>query len=878
MNLNKFTTKAQDIVYSAKSIAEDNNHQYIDNEHLLLACVEQKDGITTSILEKLGVDVNIFKEKIKSEISRMPKIVGYKGPVYFTARASLVGKLAESEAERLKDDFVSVEHIFIAIADDQDRGISYQIFRTFNITRESIYLALMTIRGTQRVSDQNPESTYEALEKYAIDLTKEAQKGKLDPVIGRDEEIRRVIHVLSRRTKNNPLLLGEPGVGKTAIAEGLAQRIFKGDVPESLKNKKLLSLDMGALIAGAKFRGEFEERLKAVLKEIKSAEGNIILFIDEIHTVVGAGAVEGAMDASNLLKPMLARGELHCIGATTLDEYKKYIEKDPALERRFQTVLVDEPTVEDTISILRGLKQRYEIHHGIRYKDTSLVSAAVLSHRYIADRQLPDKAIDLIDEAGAKLRVEIDSMPVQLDEVERRKMHLEIDREALRKDTDESSLEKVAKIEAELEELYQTSKELRTKWQEEKKVLQEIRVVKKELEDIDAEIENAEKKSDFARAAELKYGKKVELQNKIKEHKNKDSSDQLLKEEISENDIAFIVSKWTGIPITKLMEGETEKLLNIKENLHKRVIGQNEAIESVSFAIQRARVGLNDPNKPIGSFIFMGPTGVGKTELAKALANFLFDDENSMIRIDMSEYMEKHSVSKLIGAPPGYVGFEEGGQLTEQARRKPYSVILFDEIEKAHPDVFNVLLQLLDDGRLTDSKGRSVSFKNTIIIMTSNVGSQLIVEHSTNLNEKENYEVMKERVTLELRNHFRPEFLNRIDEIVVFHSLLLHHVKQIVEIQLSKLLKLISDKKITLNVDESAKERLAFIGFDVVFGARPIKRVIQREIENPLALRFLRGDFKEGNIINVSYNYDSDCFSFEVDKKSELPVIILDKK
>jgi len=872
MNLNKFTEKAQEIVFTAKDMAEENNNQSIDNEHLLLSCLEQKDGVVTSILEKLNVDITSLKSRVEREIQRLPKVMGSQNSqIYLTARSNFVFKIAEEEAERFKDEFVSVEHIFIALADEQDKGISANILKEFGIDKEKIYKALTTIRGTQRVTAQNPEATYQSLEKYATDLTDMAQKGKLDPVIGRDEEIRRLIHVLSRRRKNNPVLIGEPGVGKTAIVEGLAQRIVKKDVPETLKNKKVLGLDMGALIAGAKYRGEFEERLKAVLKEVKSSEGEIILFIDELHTVVGAGAAEGAMDAGNLLKPMLARGELHCIGATTIDEYRRYIEKDAALERRFQPVMVNEPSVEDTISILRGLKERYEVHHGIRFKDSALVAAAILSHRYISDRQLPDKAIDLVDEAGSKLRMEIDSMPVELDEIERKRMQLEIEREALRKETDESSKARLIKLEKELEEYTQKSEKFREQWEEEKKAIQKLRELKKELEDTKIQIEKAERDSDFGKAAELKYGKIIEIQKKIKLERDNMSKNNggksMLKEEISEEDIAFIVSRWTGIPVTKLLEGEVEKLLKIGDNLHKRVIGQDEAIDAISSAIQRARVGLNDPEKPLGSFIFLGPTGVGKTELAKALAEFLFDDEKSIIRLDMSEYMEKHSVSKMIGSPPGYVGYEEGGQLTEQVRNKPYSVILFDEMEKAHQDVFNIMLQILDEGKLTDSKGRLVSFRNTVIIMTSNIGSQHILNYTSSFDKSDNYELMKERVLSEMSKHFRPEFLNRLDEIIVFHALNLAQIKDIVDIQMQRVKKLLSLRQVELEISNSAKERLSFLGYDVNYGARPLKRVIQREIENTLAKKFLAGEFRDGDKILVEFDELNNNFIFSKNNK-----------
>jgi ATP-dependent Clp protease ATP-binding subunit ClpB len=759
---------------------------------------------------------------------------------------------AEDEAKRLKDEYVSVEHLLLALT--EDTGATGRILKEFGLTRERLMRALQEVRGSQRVTSANPEATYEALEKYGRDLTRLAAQGKLDPVIGRDDEIRRVIQVLSRRTKNNPVLIGEPGVGKTAIVEGLSQRIVRGDVPEGLKNKRVVSLDMGALIAGAKYRGEFEERLKSVLKEVQDSAGETVLFIDELHTVVGAGKAEGAMDAGNLLKPMLARGELHCIGATTLDEYRKHIEKDAALERRFQIVLVDQPTVEDTISILRGLKDRYEVHHGVRIKDAALVAAAVLSHRYISDRFLPDKAIDLVDEAAAKLRTEIDSMPSELDEILRRTMQLEIEREALKKEPDAASKERLSRIDKEIAELKSQSNALQAQWQSEKEGVQRLRALREQIDQTRLEIEQAERQYDLNRAAELKYGRMSELERRLHEEEEqlavKQGQGRLIKEEVDEEDIAEVVSCWTGVPVSKLLEGEMQKLLHLEDALHRRVIGQDEAVTAVAEAVMRARSGLKDPRRPIGSFIFLGPTGVGKTELARALAEFLFDDEHNMIRIDMSEYQEKHTVSRLVGAPPGYVGYEEGGQLTEAVRRRPYSVILFDEIEKAHHDVFNVMLQILDDGRLTDGQGRTVDFKNSIVIMTSNIGSHRILEYRGSFDGHE-YDRMKDTVLEEMRRAFRPEFLNRVDEVIVFHSLSEEHLEKIVEIQLETLRKRLAERHVELHLSDAARRHLVRVGYDPTYGARPLKRVIQKEIETPLARRILAGEVRGGQSIHV---------------------------
>ncbi len=852
MDASRFTDKLQEALQRAQNAALSAHNQAVDVEHLLAALIEDNEGLGSSILKLAGVDIAAVKRKVADELQKIPHVTGggaESGQIYATQRLGRVLARAEQEAGKLKDEYVSVEHVLIAMLDET--GASAKILREAGLTHDKLMATLKKVRGNQRVTSSNPEATYQSLEKYGRDLTKLASQGKVDPVIGRDEEIRRVIQVLSRRSKNNPVLIGEPGVGKTAIVEGLAQRIVSGDVPEGLKNRRLVSLDMGALIAGAKFRGEFEERLKAVLKEVQEAAGEIILFIDELHTVVGAGAAEGAMDASNLLKPMLARGELHCIGATTLDEYRKHIEKDAALERRFQPVMVEEPSVEDTISILRGLKERYEVHHGIRIKDAALVTAAVLSKRYITDRFLPDKAIDLVDEAAAKLRTEKESMPVELDEVNRRVMQLEIEREALKRETDAASRDRLTKLEKELGDVKYKRAQLQAQWEQEKGGLESLAKIKAEIEQTRLAIDKAKREYDLNKVAELQYGKLAGLeknlaereQNLIKQH---GGGERLIKEEVDEDDIAAVVARWTGIPVSRLLEGEVQKLAHLEEHLHKRVIGQDEAVSAVADAVIRARSGLKDPNRPIGSFIFLGPTGVGKTELARALAEFLFDDEAAMIRIDMSEYMEKHTVSRLVGAPPGYVGFEEGGQLTEAVRRRPYSVVLFDEIEKAHGDVFNILLQLLDDGRLTDGHGRTVDFRNTVVIMTSNIASQLILSF-----KGQDYERMKSEAMEVLRSHFRPEFLNRVDEIVMFHPLAKEQLRQIVDIQLGSLRKRLEERKIELELTDKSRDYLAEHGYDPSYGARPLKRLIQRELETALARKLIGGEVRDGSKVIV---------------------------
>ena len=861
MRFDKFTIKAQEAIQQCQNIAETYQHQEIDAEHLLVALINQHDGVIIPIMQKLGANPKFILDRLDEELKKIPRVYGgVTGQLYLSSRLNTIFQNAQKEAERLKDEFISTEHLLISIADERG-GKASPILAQSGVTKDNIFKVLQNIRGTQRVTDQNPEEKYQALQRYSRDLTELARKGKLDPVIGRDDEVRRVIQVLSRRTKNNPVLIGEPGVGKTAIVEGLAQRIINGDVPEGLKDKRLVALDIGALIAGSKYRGEFEDRLKAVLKEITESEGNIILFIDELHTLVGAGAAEGAVDASNMLKPALARGELRCVGATTLDEYRKHVEKDAALERRFQPVLVGEPNVDDTIAILRGLKERYEIHHGVKILDSAIVAAATLSNRYITDRFLPDKAIDLIDEAASSLRIEIDSMPTEIDEVERKIIQLEIERQALKKETDKVSKERLGKLEKELAELKEKSGRMKLHWKSEKQAIQKIRIVKEKIEKAKTDAEKAQREGDLGKAAELRYGTLTELQNQLEQENKKltelQKSTKMLKEEVDEEDMAQVVSKWTGIPVSKMLEGEKSKLVKMEERLRQRVVGQEDAVKSVSDAVRRARAGLQDPNRPIGSFIFMGPTGVGKTELARALAEFLFDNEQNMIRIDMSEFMEKHSVARLIGAPPGYVGYEEGGYLTEAVRRKPYSVILFDEIEKAHPEVFNILLQILDDGRLTDGHGRTVDFKNTVVIMTSNTGSQWI----TDLGEKD-YDEMVKRVTEALRAQFRPEFLNRIDDTIIFHSLGMEQIKKIIDIQIELLKKRMLERKLNIALTDKAKELLMKEGFDPVYGARHLKRAIQKKIVDPISLQILEGKFSEGSTVEIDGDLGKDEIKF----------------